>query len=150
MQFLGHTYHILKVLKSHMCLVVTIIDSSENIAIITEVLLNCTALGKKESEELRRKVVILKKTPMTSWPVIQGGEGTFWQEVATGRTTRQQEERGYKARDRVQALGWNLGFILVPPPTNRAAVSKLCELPEPQSFHQGNGSSKSSYAIGLM
>lgn len=49
-----------------MCLVVTIIDSSENIAIITEVLLNCTALGKKESEELRRKVAILKKTPMTS------------------------------------------------------------------------------------
>ena len=36
MKFLSHTRHVSKILKSHMCLVTTIMDNAENISITTE------------------------------------------------------------------------------------------------------------------
>ena len=67
---------------------------------LQKVLLNCTALGERENEELRRKVVIFKKTPRTCRPATQE------KEHSSGTLPRdaQPEDKGYKVGERAKAL----------------------------------------------
>lgn len=68
---------------------------------LQKVLVNFTALEEKENEELRRKVVIFKKTPITCRPATQEKEHSS----RTSPRDVQQEDKGYKVGERIKALG---------------------------------------------